>query len=883
MLTLDTWECRFEGQHDWQPIAVPGCWEALGAHKLLPGPVWYRTNFSVPTEWSGQRLWLRFGGVSYHCVVSVNGQVVGQHIGMWDSFAIEITDAVAPGQTAEVVVQVEKPAGPTRGPSSAYVPGRFPLRETLAGFLPYVWGHVFGGIWQSVTLEPSGPVVFEDVHVRGQADGAVEVMVDLDQFSEISISISDPDGMQVYQGAAQGQRGIRCSTQLPNPQPWSPREPRLYTARVRLLNGDERVVRFGLRSVEVDGSSILLNGLPLHVRMVLSWGWYPDVLHSNPGPERVRADMLRLKALGYNGVKLCLWFPPSYYFYIADELGMLLWVELPMWLPNPTPFFREQTPLEYERLVRQARNHPSVILYTLGCELNRSVGSDLLAPLFEMVKRLGGDALVRDNSGSGEAYGGLLDEHAEFYDYHFYSDLQFYRALIDQFSPRWRATQPWLFGEFCDADTFRDLRRLSDGDQLPWWTSADQQVNPQGARWQYEIVHQQGRLQALGLWERGAELERLSEQQALIYRKYVLELMRTYREIGGYVITGERDTPISTPGMWDELDRLKHAPDEFRSFNDDLVVLVGWGRRRAWLSGGDRIAPWDTWSYTAGAPIRAHLIASHYGRSSGPAEVRWTVGFAEGAPFASGQHTTANAIRPGDLRELTVAEWISPDVPQPRRATLRATLTIGDEQTTNSWPLWCFPRDYWNGLDNVFLFDPLGRLRDLRQIAQQVQVLAHPERAPRHAVVLATLWTPELDSFVAGGGRALLLQAAHHTSGPCPTVELPFWREALRLAEPHPAWRDFPTEELGLQLYGCATDVALDTRKLNAKPILRRLDMRAMHQYDYAVEVAWGRGRLLVSTLRFEGGAGDQPLGISRNTAAAYLLQCWLRYLREAR
>ncbi len=66
-----------------------------------------------------------------------------------------------------------------------------------------------------------------------------------------------------------------------------------------------------------------------------------------------------------------------------------------------------------------------------------------------------------------------------------------------------------------------------------------------------------------------------------------------------------------------------------------------------------------------------------------------------------------------------------------------------------------------------------------------------------------------------------------------------------------------------------------------ATPILRRLDMRAMHLYDYAAEIAWGNGRAIVTTLRFEGGAGDQPLGISRNTAAAYLLQCWLRYLRE--
>ncbi len=122
--------------------------------------------------------------------------------------------------------------------------------------------------------------------------------------------------------------------------------------------------------------------------------------------------------------------------------------------------------------------------------------------------------------------------------------------------------------------------------------------------------------------------------------------MRAYREIGGYVITGERDTPISTPGMWDEQDRLKCEPAEFRAFNDDLVLLLGWGKRRAWIGGGDRAARWDTYSYTAGAPVRAHLIASHYGASTGRARLAWQVGFGDEAPFATGEAEPALALQP---------------------------------------------------------------------------------------------------------------------------------------------------------------------------------------------------------------------------------------------
>ena len=188
----------------------------------------------------------------------------------------------------------------------------------------------------------------------------------------------------------------RFDVRLPTPRPWSPEQPDLYTVRVRLLAdgdadvtpSDERTVRVGLRTIAADGARLLLNGAPVYPRMILSWGWYPDVLYANPGRDRVRADLLELRRLGFNGVKLCLWFPPDYYFDLADELGMLVWVELPMWLPHPTEHFRGQLDTEAERLVRAARTHPSVVLYTLGCELSAVIGDDVLGPLYAKVKDL---------------------------------------------------------------------------------------------------------------------------------------------------------------------------------------------------------------------------------------------------------------------------------------------------------------------------------------------------------------------------------------------------------------------------------------------------------------------------------------------------------------
>jgi hypothetical protein len=151
-------------------------------------------------------------------------------------------------------------------------------------------------------------------------------------------------------------------------------------------------------------------------------------------------------------------------------------------------------------------------------------------------------------------------------------------------------------------------------------------------------------------------------------------------------------------------------------------------------------------------------------------------------------------------------------------------------------------------------------------------------------VVLATRWTTGVAQHVRRGGRALLL-ADHASDCPVPLLSRPFWREAVNVVEPHPAWGDFPHDGgTDLQFAGCATDLVLDTGAVREprRPLLRRVDTRTAEVHDYATEISWGAGRLLLTTLRFEGSTGDQPRGLRRNTGASYLLSRWVRYLAES-
>lgn len=857
----------------WQPIAVPGCWEDLGIAKNDPGPFWYRRRFEWPAREKYAHVRLRFEAVSYAAEIFLDGHRLGEHIGLWDSFDFHVTKYCRPGETAELLVRVEKPASLTAGPDSPTVPGRFPQKQTLGGFLPYVWGHNFGGIWQGVWLE-TGLTFIEEFTARGTPDGRVDITVRLTVTTPVEFEVVAPDGQVLEQlkfnTPAFGFEGGLLEPFVP--RPWSPEDPALYTARIRMVDGTVHERKFGLRSLRADATDLLLNDKPNYPRMALSWGWYRNSLHANSGPEQVRRDFKQLRAMGFNGVKLCLWVPPSYYFEIADEMGMLLWLELPMWMPEPSPFFLEQTPIEYERILRQTAAHPSVILYTLGCELDAAVGGDLLHRLYEIAKQFTGDALVRDNSGSGEAYGGLLDEFADFYDYHFYSDLQFFRPLVDYFSTQTRPQQPWLFGEYADMDAWRDLKALgaTEADR-PWWARRDGTLNPQGARWLFKIVEHEARLKANGLWDQGPRLVEVSQKQALLHRKHTIETTRVNREIGGYVITGERDTPLSTAGLFDDAGEPRFDAAAFRACNDDLVLSLTWDRRRAWINGGDRAACWDTFSYVSGARIRPHLVLSHYGREAGPVAVEWRVE-ADGETIARGT-CRADHRDPGTVREVGIARFTAPAVEGPMKLILHASARVGKQETSNEWPLWVFPQPA-SDLPRVSVHDPLG----LEGVGPW---LAKGE--DQSLPFISTHWDDALRAQVEAGGRGMLILSnpAMATPDGVGLKAMPFWREAVKLIEPHAAWGDFPHDGwCDLQFYGLATDLAM-APVAGAQPILRRADARTCELHDYAMEMLMGDGRVIVTTLRFPGGLGDQPVGLTRNTAAAYLLSCFVRYVSQ--
>lgn len=880
-----TWDFSLGEQITWQSIRVPGCWEAQGYSKWIEGPARYRRRFIAPGDWSGLRIFLEFDAVSYACTVWLNGAQVATHQGMWTPFAVDVTGQIRPGEENTLELEVYKPWE------------KYPLRSSLAGFLPDV-ATPFGGIWQPVRLRAL-PAGLDDLLLDPNPEtGDVRV-----RCRPVVFNGEDAGGLQVtlvqagrtvasQKFAVLPGQPVDVTLSLPEtPELWSPDHPALYEVRLALLDGEQTLAeasqQVGFRRLESAGDQLLFNGRPVCLRGALSWGWEPELIAPAFSEEQIRAEFRRVASLGFNMVKLCLFVPNQLYFDLADQEGIFLWQEWPLWLPKITGELRATAPAEYAEYMRLARHHPSVVLYSVGCELNLEVDAGFLSQLNDTVRGLISDVLVCDNSGSGEAFGGLHLDFADFNDYHTYTDLHYFEPMMDHWRRDWRAPRPWIFGEFTDSDTFRDVGEIiahNDG-QKPWWMTEDVWVHT----WRPEVaalLAEQELLAQAELAFTPRQLTEISYAQSLVVRKYILEAVRRRAGMGGYVITGLRDTPIFTSGLFDDFDRPKWTGEQFRSFNDEAVLCLDTDRIRRWQHRTERVERLDPFNRWAGEQARYYLILNTTGSlSEGERTLTWRLVGIEGQAVAGGEARISQSVLPGRPQQIATIEFELPAGEEAAREyRLEARLAGPGGEISNSWPVWAYPRPgAWP--EDFALDDPAYVLEEAAELlpARRWEEGGRQDLTP--AVVVTTHLRPRLRDYLAAGGRVLLLQQG---DGPLPARRSAFWREAIKLFPSHPLWERFPQRGYtDLQFFGLASDVLLDLARLgevvpeatNVRPVMRRLDAREFWVGDYLVEAQVGGGRLLACTLRLQGGEGAQPTGLAQNVAGYFLLWEMVKYL----
>ena len=309
-------------------ITVPFCPESKLSgveHTDFIAQCWYRRDLPVPDGFdaSRERLILHFGAVVQHATVYINGEEIARHSGGYTPFSLDVTECLAEHNTLTVraLSDVRSPFQPSGKQSPSYKNvGCMYTRNT--------------GIWQTVWLErvPRSYIekaaIFPDVK-NEKVSFCVTVAGDAPQ-GEVKASVS-------YRGTPVGESSARITgtkavfeLSIPDPVLWDVGRGELYD--VRFTFGEDAVDSyFGMRSFEVEGDRLLLNGRPYFMRLVLDQGYYPDGIVTAPTDDDLRRDVELSMEAGFEGARMHMKVFEPRFIYHADRAGYLLWGEYPSW------------------------------------------------------------------------------------------------------------------------------------------------------------------------------------------------------------------------------------------------------------------------------------------------------------------------------------------------------------------------------------------------------------------------------------------------------------------------------------------------------------------------------------------------------------------------
>lgn len=371
--------------HDWaveapfSPQASPSHgFKAVGPGFPERSVGWYRTRVFVPEGSLGRRVALEFEGVYRDADVFVNGFFVGNEpSGYLDQF-YDVTEYLDYG--AENVVAVRVDASMEEGwfyeGAGIYRPVRLHTYAPL-----HVGRH---GVWAHTTVDDDRATVYVDVTVANEHAEA--------QGYRTRLTIEGPDGSAVatHEGARQsveglGQRTVTDTLAVAAPRLWSLDDPALHTAVVEVLDDDGALVDrvrqpFGIRTVRFDPD----RGFFLNGEHVVLKGTNNHHDHAGVGvaiPDALREWRLRrLKSMGANAYRVAHQQPAPALLDLCDRLGILVIDETR--LMGTSDYHLSQL----ERLIRRDRNHPSVVLWSLGNEEWRIEGNVLGARIAERMQ-----------------------------------------------------------------------------------------------------------------------------------------------------------------------------------------------------------------------------------------------------------------------------------------------------------------------------------------------------------------------------------------------------------------------------------------------------------------------------------------------------------------
>lgn len=322
----------------------------------------YKKCFFADADWQGKKILLKFDGAAHEAEVYCNGSLAAKHSCGYTAFTADITEFVVFGAENCVTVRLDT---------------RESLNIPPFGFvIDYL---CYGGLYREVTLQIKEPGYISDVLIENIGTAEIRVRtICAENLPDRSIRTDffDADNNHIASAV-----GLELVQSFINPKLWTPEHPHLYTARVRLLDKsktvlDEKQLRFGLRKAVFRRDGFYLNGEKLKLRGLNRHQSYPYVGYAMPrSMQRLDADILKHE-LGVNAVRTSHYPQSQHFLDRCDELGLLVFTEIPGWQHIGDEAWQEQAVENTREMVTQYMHHPSIVLW--GVRINESQDCDEL-------------------------------------------------------------------------------------------------------------------------------------------------------------------------------------------------------------------------------------------------------------------------------------------------------------------------------------------------------------------------------------------------------------------------------------------------------------------------------------------------------------------------
>ncbi len=336
-------------------LNVPGDWNSQD-DKLLyyEGSIWYRRKFDFTARDGATRQFIYFGAANYEADVYLNGRKLGRHVGGFTPFQFEVTGRLKPAGNS-LVVRVNN--------------------QRHAAGVPTVntdWWN-YGGLTRDVYLVQTPALQIRDYGFQLQR-GAMErvtgyVQLDGGANAGQTVKVAIPELGVATEAQTDGHGRASVEFALTGATLWSPESPKLYDVAIS-AGADQISERIGFRTIETRGTDILLNGKPVFLRGISLHE--EDPLRGGRACTEAEARMLLgwARDLGCNYVRLAHYPHDEYMTRVADELGLLVWAEVPVYWTihwnDPETYANAEAQLT--EMITRDRNRASVVIWSMANE-----------------------------------------------------------------------------------------------------------------------------------------------------------------------------------------------------------------------------------------------------------------------------------------------------------------------------------------------------------------------------------------------------------------------------------------------------------------------------------------------------------------------------------